>query len=103
MKISGANTEHYVALNTLLQRDENVRANCVQRRTDSDWGWLRFALYRAKFWTLWIPKPSDDVCHKWRQYAEQCGMKTGLKSKLKNNIHMRELKLLYLNMCSLTI
>lgn len=28
MKISGANTEHYVALNTLFQRDEDATANC---------------------------------------------------------------------------
>lgn len=81
LKISGANTERYEALNTSLQPDEDAIANCVQPRTNNDLGWLRFGLYHAKFWTLWIPKPSVDVCHKRHQYVEQCGINTGLKSK----------------------
>lgn len=61
-----------------LQADEDAIPN-VQPRTKTEKSWLRFGLYRPKFWTLWIPKPSADVCHKRHQYVEYDD--TGLKSK----------------------
>lgn len=66
-----------------LQADEDAIPN-VQPRTETDIGWLRFGLYRAKFWTLWIPKPIADVCHKRHQYVEYGD--TGLKSKEEKKI-----------------
>lgn len=61
-----------------LQADEGAIPN-VQPRTKTEKSWLRFGLYRPKFWTLWIPKSSADVCHKRHQYVEYGD--TGLKSK----------------------